>query len=162
MVIDKIMLLTLVFFVIMIGGWLFFVSQNTKATQQKLRQLSHQHTLVNTDERARQLCIAVHQLHPLMHAGVDFLIQRDSPDSAPYIGEWYGQDPKPTPEQLQAAFSRVAGKDFMELRKAEYPSVGDQLDAAYKARRGDGSEQLHLDNLITDVKMKYPKSGACD
>jgi len=43
----------------------------------------------------------------------------------------------------------------------EYPDVGDQLDAAYKARRGDNAEQAAMDALITDIKMKYPKPDSC-
>ncbi len=161
MVIDNILLLTLTFCIIMVGGWLYFVSQNARSTHQQLRKIAQQHTLIHADERARELCLAVHQLHPMMHAGVDFLIKRESPDQSPYIAEWYGNDPKPTPAQLAAAFSKVAGKNYVDLRRAEYPTVGDQLDAAYKARQGDSSEQIKIDARIADVKMKYPKSGAC-
>jgi hypothetical protein len=161
MVIDNILLLTLAFSIIMVGGWLYFVSQNARATHQQIRQIAQQHTLIHADERARELCLAVHQLHPMMHAGVDFMIKREGPDKSPYIAEWYGTDPKPTPAQLAAAFSKVAGKNYVDLRKAEYPSIGDQLDAAYKARQGDNAEQIKLDARIADVKMKYPKTGAC-
>jgi hypothetical protein len=162
MVIDNILLLTLAFCILMVGGWLYFVSQNTRATRQQVRQIAQQHTLIHTDERARALCVAVHQIHPMMHAGVDFLIEREGPDNTPYLAEWNGTDPKPTPAQLEAAFANVAGKNYVDLRKAEYPSVGDQLDAAYKARQGDNSEQLHLDTRISEIKMKYAKSGACE
>jgi hypothetical protein len=162
MVIDKVMLLTLAFAIIMVGGWLFFVSQNARAMHQQLRQIAQQQTLIHADERARHLCIAVHQLHPAMHAGVDFLIKREGPGNIPQITEWYGAAPKPTPAELDAAFSKVAGKNYMDLRKAQYPSVGDQLDAAYKARQGDSSEQIQIDARIADVKMKYPKLGTYD
>ena len=47
------------------------------------------------------------------------------------------------------------------MRSAEYPSVGDQLDAAYKARQGDDDEQIAIDKLINKVKDKYPKSAEC-
>lgn len=46
------------------------------------------------------------------------------------------------------------------MRRSEYPSVEDQLDAAYKARQGDDTEQLLLDSRITEIKNKYPKPGA--
>ena len=49
-------------------------------------------------------------------------------------------------------------KDHAALRLKEYPSVGDQLDAAYKARKGDDAEQIRLDDHISMVKKKYPKS----
>lgn len=161
MVVDKLMLLTLAFFIVMIAGWLFFVSQNARSTRQKLHQLSQQHTLIHSDDRARHLCLALHQLHPMMHAGIDYIIKRDAPGDAPYIAEWYGEDPKPTQQQLDSAFSKLAGKSYVDLRKAEYPDVGDQLDAAYKARRGDNAEQAAMDALITDIKMRYPKPGSC-
>lgn len=44
-----------------------------------------------------------------------------------------------------------------ELRVSEYPSLGDQADAAFKARQGDNSQQLAIDTLIESVKVKYPK-----
>ena len=43
------------------------------------------------------------------------------------------------------------------LRALEYPSLGDQADAAFKARQGDDSQQLAIDTLIQAVKVKYPK-----
>ena len=44
-----------------------------------------------------------------------------------------------------------------ESRASEYPSLGDQADAAFKARQGDNSQQLAIDTLIEAVKAKYPK-----
>ena len=44
-----------------------------------------------------------------------------------------------------------------ELRMSEYPGLGDQADAAFKARQGDNSQQLAIDTLIEAVKAKYPK-----
>ena len=43
------------------------------------------------------------------------------------------------------------------LRIGEYPSLGDQADAAFKARQGDNSQQLAVDTMIEAVKVKYPK-----
>jgi hypothetical protein len=162
MVVDKLLFLTLTFTVLLVGGWLFFVSQNARNTRRQIHQIAEQHTLIHADERARELCMAIHQLHPMMHAGVDFMIKRDGTDNAPYIAEWNASTPKPSREQLDTAFSKVAGKNYVDLRKAEYPSVGDQLDAAYKARHGDNSEQIRQDTRIADIKMKYPKSGTCE
>lgn len=162
MVIDAILLYALAFFTLIIGGFLYFVSQNTRNTRRQVRQIAEQHTLVHADERARELCIAVHQLHPMMHAGVDFMIKRGGSDNAPYIDEWYGATPKPSKEQLQTALSKIAGKHYSQLRKSEYPSVGDQLDATYKARHGENAEQIRLDTRIAEIKLKYPKSDACE
>ena len=161
MVVDKVLLLSVALFVILIVVFRFLVSQNTRATQEKIRQLSQQQTLIHADEHARELCIAVHQLYPKMHAGIDYLIKRDAPGAMPYIADWNAVEPKPTQEQLEAAFTRVAGKTYIDLRRAEYPGVGDQLDAAYKARHGDPSQQEAQDALITEIKMKYPKPGTC-
>jgi hypothetical protein len=159
MVVDKLLILTLAFAVIMVGGWLYFVSQNARNTRRQLQQIAEQHTLINADKQARKLCRAIHQLHPMMHAGVDFMLRTDNANHTAYIAEWYGMEPKPTQDQLDEAMSKVAGKSYVDLRKAEYPSVGDQLDAAYKARHGDPSDQQRQDTLIGDIKMKYPREG---
>jgi hypothetical protein len=161
MVVDKLLILTLAFAVILVGGWLYFVSQNARNTRRQLQQIAEQHTLIHADKQARKLCRAIHQMHPMMHAGVDFMLGTDASSKTAYIAEWYGAAPKPTQEQLDDAMSRVAGKSYVDLRKAEYPSVGDQLDAAYKARHGDPSDQQRLDALIGDIKMKYPTAD-CD
>jgi hypothetical protein len=52
-------------------------------------------------------------------------------------------------------------KDHATERLKEYPSIGDQLDAAYKARHGDDSDQIRLDEQISMIKQKYPKSDEC-
>jgi hypothetical protein len=161
MVVDKLLILTLTFAVILVGGWLYFVSQNARNMRRQLRQIAEQHTLIHADKQARKLCRAIHQLHPMMHAGVDFTIRADATNHTAYIAEWYGIEPKPSQDQLDEALSRVAGKSYVDLRKAEYPSVGDQLDAAYKARHGDITDQQRQDALIGDIKMKYPRAD-CD
>lgn len=43
------------------------------------------------------------------------------------------------------------------LRIGEYPAIGDQMDAAFKARQGDVSQQETIDAQIEAVKIKYPK-----
>lgn len=43
------------------------------------------------------------------------------------------------------------------LRKAQYPSIGDQLDAAFKARNGDTAQQEEIDAKIACVKASFPK-----
>ena len=47
--------------------------------------------------------------------------------------------------------------DYKQIRQFKYPAEGDQLDAAYKARLGDTSEQTTIDAAIAAVKTKYPK-----
>ena len=55
----------------------------------------------------------------------------------------------------------ATGGDSASLRRAEYPSVEDQLKAAYLARQGDTSMQEELDARITEIREKYPKSDEC-
>jgi len=45
-------------------------------------------------------------------------------------------------------------------RAAAYPPLGDQLDAAFKARMGDGSELAAIDAAIQAVKTAHPKPAA--
>jgi len=42
-------------------------------------------------------------------------------------------------------------------RRDAYPSIGDQLDAAFKARRGDTADQQAIDAAIRAVKARYPR-----
>lgn len=42
------------------------------------------------------------------------------------------------------------------IRRFEYPSLGDQMDAAYKSRMGDNTEQIIIDELIQSVKDNNP------
>jgi hypothetical protein len=51
----------------------------------------------------------------------------------------------------------VPPKHYREQRRPEYPSIGDQLDALYKARNGDTSDLEAIDSVISDIKSKYPK-----
>lgn len=45
-------------------------------------------------------------------------------------------------------------------RSYAYPPIGDQLDAAYKARQGDPTQQQAIDAQIAQVKAQYPKPSA--
>lgn len=47
----------------------------------------------------------------------------------------------------------VLANDYKKLRSAEYPSIGDQLDALFKA----GVFPQEMAALIAEVKNKYPK-----
>jgi len=68
----------------------------------------------------------------------------------------------PTPAEIDDALKKVAAIDctgYAAMRRSgEYPSIEEQLDAAFKARRGDFAEQDMLDNRIQQTKEKYPKS----
>ena len=103
------------------AGWIYVVSQNAHNMRKQVHQIAEQHTLIHSDKRARDICRAVHQLHPLMHAGVDFVIKRDGPGEQPYIGEWNAAEPKPSLEDLQAVLPTLPkpGEDYAALRRAE-------------------------------------------
>lgn len=45
-------------------------------------------------------------------------------------------------------------------REFLYPSIGDQEDAAYWARKGDTSLQEAIDAKIAEVKLLVPKTWA--
>lgn len=63
----------------------------------------------------------------------------------------------PTLEQIQAEVAAIAieeqNSQYKLLRKAEYPSIGDQLDALYHA----GLFPQDMADKIAAVKLKYPK-----
>jgi cytochrome c556 len=46
---------------------------------------------------------------------------------------------------------------YINKRKAEYPSMGDQLDAIWKDRQGDTADADAMAADINDVKAKHPK-----
>ncbi|MCG6938941.1 MAG: hypothetical protein LJE83_12325 [Gammaproteobacteria bacterium] len=159
---------TVNFILVMLGLvfiWVFALRINTRAAHTLVQRVASQQSCIRQYEDVRQLCRAVHYLHPTLHAGIDYVVNKTSPEQKPYIQEWFHTNiPQPKPEELEQALQAISGvdpvKDHAALRLKEYPSVGDQLDAAYKARLGDNKEQIRLDNLITRVKEKYPKSDS--
>ena len=56
----------------------------------------------------------------------------------------------PTMEELQAV---MASDDYVEKRRSEYPTVGDQLDAIWKG----GQAATEMKARVDAVKAKYPK-----
>ena len=92
--------------------------------------------------------------------GFDYHIKHEN-GQLPYISEWNTGGSMPTPAELDDALKKVTAIDstgYAAMRRSEYPSIEEQLDAAFKARRGDFSEQEQLDNRIEQIKNKYPKS----
>lgn len=53
-------------------------------------------------------------------------------------------------QKTQAAFAALT---YAEKRRAEYPAIGDQLDALWKG--GDAADQMLA--AVQAVKSKYPK-----
>ena len=68
-------------------------------------------------------------------------------------------------EEINAALLEVSDvhhdDKFAAMRRADYPSVEEQLDAAYRARQGDNAKQLEVDEKIRRVKERYPKRDEC-
>jgi hypothetical protein len=145
--------------------WVFALRMNNRSTQQLIHQVARQQSLIRQSEDVRLLCRAIHHLYPSIHAGTDYIVSKDGPDQKAHIEEWLHTNlPQPTQEQLDEALREISSvdpvRDHAAQRRAEYPSVGDQLDAAWKARQGDHSEQQRLDAQIARIKEKYPKSDA--
>lgn len=161
MVINEIIVIFFILIVLLGAGWLYILSRNTESMRRQLQQVTRQHALINADDRARAICIAVHKLHPDLHVGVDFTIANDGQKGKPYIAEWNADIPRPTDTELNQAVSIIEHDDYAAKRLLEYPSVGDQLDAAYKARQGNSVEQNHQDAIIADVKARHPNPGEC-
>ena len=70
---------------------------------------------------------------------------------------WHDESPKPTKEELDGQWvsvqSKIIANQYKPKRQAEYPSIGDQLDALWKG--GSAAEAMLAQ--IQAVKTKYPK-----
>jgi len=157
--------LILAFILLAVCFWVFVLWKNSRIMHHQIQQVAGQHSLIRHDDRARTLCRALHLLQPSVTAGVDYVIKHDAPGKAPYIAEWTSSTPQPTPEALKAALEKLSDinleSEYAAMRREEYPSVGEQLDAAYQARQGNEAKQLEVDEKIRRVKEKYPKTDEC-
>ena len=143
--------------------WVFILWSNARTMHKQIHQVAQQQSVIRHDDAVRLLCRAIHFLQPTVHAGIDYIVSEAGPDQKPYIAEWrHSSIPQPKPEELEQALKTISdidpAKDHAAQRLREYPSVGDQLDAAYKARLGDDTDQARLDGQISMIKKKYPKS----
>lgn len=157
---DKTLLIAL--FVLLIGAsaFAFLTWTNTRAARKHTESIFQQQKLVRTYPDAHRLSEAVHLLHPSVRLGFDYIIKQDDGE-LPHISEWNTGGSMPTQAELDEALNKVTTIDstgYAAMRRAEYPSIEDQLDAAFKARRGDPTEQQELDRRIEEIKNKYPKS----
>ena len=154
------LILALVFITLALGVYIFISWSNKQAARKHTQDISQQHKLLLDDPDVHRLCQAVHLVRPAARPGFDYLIQRQ-PGELPCIAEWNTGGTMPTQAELDAALKQVPAIDstgYAAMRRAEYPGIEDQLDAAYKARQGDPTEQQALDARITEIKEKYPKS----
>ncbi len=154
-----ILLLTLVVF------WIFYLWRNSRQLHSDIKQVAQQHSIIRHDDRVRMLCRAIHLINPNVSAGIDYIVRHDNPDQEPVIAEWKSDAPQPTEEQIRNALKEVSNtyheQEYAEMRRAEYPSVEEQLQAAYEARQGNNAMQLKVDERIRLVREKYPKSEEC-
>lgn len=162
---DSTTLNVLVLILVGVCFWIFVVWQNTRRINEQIHHVAQQQSLIRHDDPVRATCRAIHLLHPSVTAGIDYVIKHDDPNQPPYIAQWHASEQQPTPEEIQAALSRLADgsleAEYATQRKAEYPEVGEQLDAAYQARQGNDARQIEIDEKIRLVKERYPKSDEC-
>ena len=139
--------------------------KNSRKMDEAIKLTAQQRNLVKQDERALSLCRAIRILNPNVTAGVDYIIRQDSPDQAPYIAEWLADTSRPAEEEINAALLEISDAShedkYAAMRRADYPSVEEQLDAAYQARQGNDAKQLEVDEKIRRVKEHYPKGDEC-
>jgi hypothetical protein len=117
--------------------------------------VAQQHNLIRNDDYARALCRALHLLNPKLTAGIDYVIRHDTTEQEPYIAEWMADSPQPTADQIKSALVELSDAShearYAAMRRAEYPSIGEQLDAAYQARQGNDAKQIEIDRRIREV-----------
>jgi hypothetical protein len=160
MVLDNTMIGAMVVLLVGLSAIVFFNWSNTRNARRHTERIFQQQHLVRTHPDVHRLSQAVHLLRPSVRLGFDYSIVHDD-GKLPYISEWNTGGSMPTQAQLDEALKKVTAIDstgYAAMRRSEYPSIEDQLDAAYKARRGDFTEQEELDNRIQQIKDKYPKS----
>jgi len=151
---------------LIVGIWVLILWSNTRRMHQQIQQVAQQQSVIRQNDAARSLCRAIHSLQPSVHAGIDYIVSDGGPDRAPHIARWLSSSiPQPGADELEQALQQISGidpaKDHAAQRLREYPSIGDQLDAAYKARHGDDADLLRIDEQISQIKRKYPKSDEC-
>ncbi len=150
---------------IVVCVFIYILWKNSRRTKDAIMLVAQQQGLVGHDERARMLCRAIHMLNPNLTAGVDYVIRHDSPEQEPYIAEWMADTPRPGDTEINSALQEISDvhheEKYAAMRRREYPSVGDQLEAAYQARQGNDAKQLEVDEKIRSVREKYPKTDEC-
>lgn len=160
MVLDNSMIGALLVLLVGLSALVYFNWSNTRSARKHTEKIFQQQHLVRTHPDVHRLSQAVHLLRPSVRLGFDYVIEHDD-GKLPRITEWNTGGSMPTQAELDDALNKVTAIDstgYAAMRRSEYPSIEEQLDAAFKARRGDFSEQEQLDNRIEQIKNKYPKS----
>jgi len=155
----------LIVILIAVCFWVFILWKNSRRLHEDINMVAQQHSLIRNDDSARTLCRALHLLNPKLTTGIDYVIRHDSQDQQPYIAEWMSDFSQPTADQIRNALAEISDVNheakYAAMRRSEYPSVGEQLDAAYQARQGNDAKQIEIDARIRKVKEKYPKTEDC-
>lgn len=145
--------------------FIYIMWRDSRKLNADVKLMAQQHNLVRHDKRARRLCRAIHLLNPNVTSGVDYVIKHDNPEQEPYIAEWLSDAPRPTEAEIKTALLELSDvhheEKYRAKRRAEYPSIEEQLDAAYQARQGNDARQHEVDEKIRRVKEKYPKTDEC-
>jgi len=76
--VDQGILSILIIVLLGVCGWVFIIWKNARATHEQIRDIVQQQNMVRTDMSARDLCHAVHLIHPAAHIGIDYIIGHDS------------------------------------------------------------------------------------
>ncbi len=101
--------------------------------------------------------LAIMYLYPQAKPLVDFMVSED--ENGQRISLWNIDAPEPTEEELQSAWEAYSANEtaiaYRAKRAAEYPSIGDQLDALFKA----GIFPEDMATKIQAVKDKHPKTS---
>ena len=161
MILDNTLVSVLILILAGVLILVYFNWSNTSEARRHTQKIFQQQRLVREVPDAHRLSQAVHLLHPSVRLGFDYFIEIDDDSKLPYISEWNTAGSMPTQAEFDEALRRVTAidsKGYAAMRRLEYPSVEEQLDAAFKARHGDTSEQEELDSRIEQIKNKYPRS----
>lgn len=71
--------------------------------------------------------------------------------------EWLDTTPKPTQDEVDAGKLELDALNYRVQRAAEYPPIGDGLDALVHKENGDSSIWTAYVAACEAVKAKYPK-----
>lgn len=163
MALDSTTVGVLVLILLALFAIVFITWTNTRQARRHTRQIFQQQKLARNFQDVHRLSQAVHLLRPTVRLGFDYTIKRDGSGGNPYVSDWEAGGTEPEQTELADALARVSEVDsrgYAAMRRSEYPSMEDQLDAAYKARHGNDTEQQKIDRQIEEIKSKYPKSDA--
>jgi hypothetical protein len=73
--------------------------------------------------------------------------------------QWLDESPKPSQSDLDSQWdavkTKISARAYISKRQAEYPPIGDQLDALWKG----GEAAAEMTAKIQAVKDKYPKGN---